>query len=180
MFNPKKVWLLYAKQLYELLNRSVAEVQTLVRENLQTVSNDLGLKLDIEQKERLFEVAMSFFQEEYLGAYRPAARGEEPDSELTAAQSCVIVEETTGYPVTELFKRMKQEILDNTDKPEEEVVDILIQKFGAYPAQAILEIDLKAAPIPENNLPDYCLARSVKTVVERHVRNRQQRQGQER
>jgi hypothetical protein len=171
VYNPRKVWLLYAKQLYELLNRSADEVQALVRENLETVSTGLGLKLDPEQNERLFEIAMSFFQEEYLGAYRPAARGEEPDTELTAEQSCVTVEETTGYPVTALFRRMKQEILDNKDRPEEEVADILIKKFGAYPAQAILETDPKEAPVPENNLPDYCLALSVRAVVDRHVRN---------
>ena len=171
MYNPRKVWLLYAKQLYELLNRSADEVQALVRENLETVSTGLGLKLDPEQNERLFEIAMSFFQEEYLGAYRPAARGEEPDTGLTAEQSCATVEETTGYPVTALFRRMKQEILDNKDRPEEEVADILIKKFGAYPAQAILETDPKEAPVPENNLPDYCLALSVRAVVDRHVRN---------
>lgn len=27
MYNPKKVWLLYAKTLYELLNRNRAEIQ---------------------------------------------------------------------------------------------------------------------------------------------------------
>jgi hypothetical protein len=172
MYNPRKVWLLYAKQLYELLKRSTDEVRALVRQNLESVSTGLGLSLDIERKERLFEIAMSFFHEEYLGAYRPAARGEEPDTELTAAQSCVIVEETTGYPVTELFNQMKQAILDNKDRPEEEVADILIKKFGAYPAQAILETDLREAPVPENDLPDYCLALSVKAVVERHVRSR--------
>ncbi len=172
MYNPKKVWLLYAKQLYELLNRSKDEVQALVRKNLDTVSTDLGLHLDIEQKERLLEIAMAFFHEEYLEAYRLAGKGEEPDTELTAAQSCVIVEETTGYPVTALFKRMKQEILDCRDKQEEEVADILIQKFGAYPAQAILETDLKSAPVPENNLPDFCLALSVKTIVEQNISSR--------
>jgi hypothetical protein len=169
MYNPKKVWLLYAKQLFELLNRSVAEVQTLVRKNLEAVSTDLGLNLDAEQKERLAGIAMAFFHEEYLGAYRPASQGEEPDNELTAAQSCVIVEETTGYPVTALFKKMRQEILDCRDKPEEEVADILIRTFGAYPAQAILETDLKSQPIPENNLPDFCLALSVKAIIERKL-----------
>jgi len=172
MYNPKKVWLLYAKQLYELLNRSKDEVQALIRQNLETVATDLGLSLDAEQKERLLEIAMAFFQEEYLEAYRLASQGEEPDTELTAAQSCVIVEETTGYPVTALFKKMKQEILDDRDKPEEEVADILIRKFGAYPAQAILETDLKSAPVPENNLPDFCLALAVKTIVRQSIRNR--------
>jgi len=33
-------------------------------------------------------------------------------------------------------------------------------------------MNLKEAPIPENNLPDFCLALSVKAIVERHVRNR--------
>jgi hypothetical protein len=173
VYNPRKVWLLYAKTLYELLKRSATEIRTLVRKNLETVSANMGLSLDAEQKERLFEIALSFFQEEYLEAYRSASRGEEPEGELTAAQSCVIVEETTGYPVTELFKRMKQEILDNRDRPEEEVADILIQRFSAYPAQAILETDLKESPVPENSLPDYCLALSVKALVERRVRARQ-------
>jgi hypothetical protein len=172
MYNPKKVWLLYAKTLYELLNRNRSEIQLLLRRNLETVSVALGLRLDTEQKERLLEIAIAFFHEEYLEAYVRASRGEEPDTELTALQSCVIVEETTGYPVTGLFAKMKQEILDDRDKPEEEVADILIQKFGAYPARAILETDLKSAPVPENNLPDFCLALSVKAVVERSVRNR--------
>jgi hypothetical protein len=163
---------LYAKTLYELLNRSRAKIQVLVQQNLETVSTDIGLHLDTEQKERLLEIAMAFFHEEYLEAYRLAGKGEEPDSELTAAQSCVIVEETTGYPVTALFKKMKQEILDCRDKQEEEVADILIRKFGAYPARAIRETDLKSMPIPENNLPDFCLALSVEAIVERSIRNR--------
>lgn len=169
MYNPKKVWLLYAKQLYELLNRSKDEVEILVRQNLDTVSTDLGLNLDVEQKERLFQIAMSFFDEEYLWAYNLAARGVEPDSSLAAAESCEIVEETTGYPVTALFKKMRHEILDGRDKPEEEVADILIRKFGVYPAQAVLETDLKSQPVPENTLPDFCLALSVKAIVERSI-----------
>lgn len=174
MYNPKKVWLLYAKTLYELLNRSRAEIQVLVQQNLEAFSTDLGLHLDTEQKERLLEIAMAFFHEEYLEAYRLAGKGEEPDTELTAAQSCVVVEETTGYPVTALFKRMKQEILDCRDKPEEEVAGILIRKFGAYPAQAILATNLKEAPVPENNLPDFCLALSVEAIVERKLSLRNQ------
>jgi hypothetical protein len=172
MFNPRKVWLLYSKQLHDLLERHAEDVRSLVAANLKTVAASLGLQLDSEQHERLRRIACAFFEQEYLEAYRLATQGEEPAGELTAEQSCVTVEETTGYPVTQLFNRMKQAILDNKDKPEEEVVDILIRKFGAYPAQAILEIDLKEAPLPENNLPDYCLALSVRAVVERHVRSR--------
>ena len=70
-----------------------------------------------------------------------------------------------NYPVTELFKAMIQEITDNKDKPEETVVDILIKKYGAYPAQAILKINLKDTLIPENHLPDYCLAKSIKNII---------------
>jgi hypothetical protein len=58
-----------------------------------------------------------------------------------------------------------QEIMNDEDKPEEEVADILIVKFGAYPAQAILKINLADARLPQNHVPDYCLAQSIQTVV---------------
>ena len=168
MYNPKKIWLLYAKMLYELFIKNIEEIPVLIKKNLDDTSNSLKLDLDNDQKERLYEIALAFFQEEYLEAYRLASTGEEPDSELSAMQSCVAVEETMNYPVTELFKSMIQEIVDNKDKPEETVVDILISKYGAYPAQAILKINLQATPIPENHLPDYCLAKSIKSILDNY------------
>jgi hypothetical protein len=166
MYNPKKIWLLYAKKLYELFHKNIAEISILLRKNLEEMIENLGLKLDKDQQERLFEIALAFFQEEYLAAYRRASQGEEPDTKISAIQSSVLVEETMGYPVTELFKGMVQEIIDDKDKPEEEVVDILIEKYGAYPTQAILKINLKETPIPENHLPDYCLAKSIKSIID--------------
>lgn len=165
MTNPKKIWLLYAKSLYEIFRRNLDEISVLLKNNLEQVIYELGLNLAKDQKERLFEIALAFFHEEYLTPYRKASRGEEPDTKLSAIQTCVIVEETMGYPVTELFQAMVQEIINNKDKPEETVVDILIKKFGAYPAPAVLKINLKATAIPENHLPDYCLAKSIQTIV---------------
>lgn len=168
MYNPKKIWLLYAKKLYELFNKNIAEIPILLRKNLEEMIENLKLSLDKEQTERLFEIGLAFFQEEYLEAYRRASQGEEPDTKISAIQSSVVVEETMGYPVTELFQGMVQEIIDDKDKPEEEVVDILIEKYGAYPAQAVLKINLKETPIPENHLPDYCLAKSIKSITDRY------------
>ncbi|MEO0093845.1 MAG: hypothetical protein ABIK67_06285, partial [candidate division WOR-3 bacterium] len=68
--------------------------------------------------------------------------------------------------VTELFQAMVRAIIANKDKPEETVVDILIKNYSAYPALAILKINLQETPRPENQLPDYCLALSVKSLVE--------------
>lgn len=168
MYNPKKVWLLYAQKIYNLLWQNRKQIPILVRNNLIEVINDLRLNLTDAQKTALFETALAFFETEYLAAYRRASRGEEPETKLSALQSCAIVEETMGYPVTDLFQAMKQEILNNQDKPEESVVDILIKKFGAYPARAILKIDLKSTPLIENHLPDFCLAKSIQTITERY------------
>jgi hypothetical protein len=168
MYNPKKIWLLYAKKLYELFNKNITEISILLRKNLEEVIENLKLNLDKDQKERLFEIGLAFFQEEYLEAYRLASQGEEPDTKISAIQSTVVVEETMGYPVTELFKGMVQEIINDKNKPEEEVVDILIEKYGAYPAQAILKINLKEMVIPENHLPDYCLAKSIKSIIDNY------------
>lgn len=168
MYNPRKVWLLYAKKLYELFIKNINEIPILIKKNLEDLTINLKLNLDKDQKERLYEIALSFFQEEYLEAYRLASTGEEPDSELSAMQSCVVVEETMNYPVTELFKAMIQEIINNKDKPEEAVVDILIRKYGAYPAQAVLKINLQEITIPENHLPDYCLAKSIKNILDNY------------
>jgi hypothetical protein len=166
MYNPKKIWLLYAKKLYDLFSKNLDQIPVLLKMNLEEMTENLGLKLDNDQKERLFEISMAFFQEEYLEAYRLASKGEEPESKLSTMQSCVVVEETMNYPVTELFKALIQEIINNKDKPEEAVVDILISKYGAYPAQAILKINLKETLIPKNHLPDYCLAKSIKNILD--------------
>ena len=165
MYNPRKIWLLYAKKLYELLRRSSDEIAVMVRKNIQELAAQYHMALDPDQQQHLLEVGLALFEEEYLEAYRQSSRGIEPEGELTALQSTVIVEETTGYPVTELFKAMVQEIMNDRDKSEEEVADILIQKYGAYPARAILKINLQEAPIPENHVPDLALARAVETVV---------------
>jgi len=166
MYDPGKVWLRYAQELYHRLSSHAAEIPGLLRANLETVAADLGMILDEERKTRLLDIALAFFEEEYLEAYRRASLGAEPDTELSALQSCVVVEETTGYPVTALFKRMTREIVEGRDKPEAEVANLLIAKFGAYPAQAILETDLSRTPIPENHLPDFCLAKAVRSVVQ--------------
>jgi hypothetical protein len=172
MYNPKKIWLLYAKKLYNLFSKNLNEIPILVKQNLEEVTNNLTLNLAEEQKERLLEIAIAFFQEEYLEAYRLASKGEEPESKLSAIESSVVVEETMGYPVTVLFKAMVQEIINNKDKPEETVADILIEKYGAYPAQAILRINLKETTIPENHLPDYCLAKSIKNIVDKYMESK--------
>lgn len=169
MYNPKKIWLLYAKKLYELLRKNINEIPILLRANLEEVIKEFKFNLDEEQKERLLEIAMAFFQEEYLESYRLASKGEEPDTKLSTIQTCVVVEETLGYPVTDIFKQMVQEIINDKDKSEEEVTDILIKKYGAYPAQAILKIDLKDTIIPENHLPDFCLAKSIQTIVDQYI-----------
>ena len=169
MYNPKKIWLLYAKKLYELLRKNRKEIPILLKANLDEVIKEYKFNLDEEQKERLLEIAMAFFQEEYLESYRLASKGEEPDNELSTIQTCVVVEETLGYPVTDVFKQMVQEIINDRDKSEEEVTDILIKKYGAYPAQAILKIDLKDTVIPENHLPDFCLAKSIQTIVDQYI-----------
>ncbi len=169
MYNPKKIWLLYAKKLYELLRKNIDEIPILLRTNLEEVIKEFKFNLDEEQKERLLEIAMAFFQEEYLESYRLASKGEEPDTKLSAIQTCTVVEETLGYPVTDVFKQMVQEIINDKDKPEEEVTDILIKKYGAYPTQAILKIDLKDTIIPENHLPDFCLAKSIQTIVDQYI-----------
>lgn len=166
MYNPKKVWLLYAKKLYGLFCKNLEKIPVLLKHNLETEIKNLGLNLDKDQKERLLEIAWAFFQTEYLEAYRLASKGEEPDTKLSTIQSCIVVEETMGYPVTELFKAMVQEIIDHKDKPEEAVADSLIKKFGAYPTQAILRIKLRETVIPENHLPDFCLAKSIKSIVD--------------
>ncbi|MDH5684328.1 MAG: hypothetical protein OEZ20_07685 [candidate division WOR-3 bacterium] len=171
MYNPKKIWLLYAKKLYELFRNNLEEIPVLLKNHLAEVIDELKLNLDKEQKDRLFDIAMAFFQTEYLEAYRLASKGKEPDTKLSALQSCIVVEETTGYPVTELFKDMKQEIINDKEKPEEEVVDILIKRYGAYPAQAILKINLKETIIPENHLPDFCLAKSIKDIVDKNIKS---------
>jgi hypothetical protein len=171
MYNPRKVWLLYARELDILFRRNAVEIQELVRQNLVEVSSELGLKLPDDRRQALLDIATAFFEEEYLEAYRRAGAGEEPDETPTALQSCTIVEEGTGYPVTRLFKRMVNEIMTGRNRPEEAVVAALIEKFGAYPAQAILAIDLRNADVPENYLPDYCLAKSIKTIVDRHVKS---------
>lgn len=169
MYNTKKIWLLYAKKLYELLRKNIDEIPNLLKTNLEEVIKEYEFNLDEEQKERLLEIAMAFFQEEYLESYRLASKGEEPDTKLSAIQTCIVVEETLGYPVTDVFKQMVQEIINDKDKSEEEVTDILIKKYGAYPAQAILKIDLKDTIIPENHLPDFCLAKSIQTIVDQYI-----------
>ena len=174
MYNPKKVWLLYARELDALFRRNATEIQNLLKKNLAEVSADLELDLPDDREQCLFDIATAFFEEEYLEAYRRAGTGEEPDEEPSALQSCTIVEEATGYPVTRLYQRMVREIMAGKNRLEEAVVATLIEKYGAYPAQAILEIDLKNTDLPENYLPDYCLARSVKTIVDRHVRENHQ------
>lgn len=168
MSNPKKIWLLYAQKLYNILSKNLTMIAYQLKSNLETVVTELNLNLNQDQKEHLFEIALAFFQEEYLEAYRLASRGEEPETKLSAIQSCIVVEETIGYPVTELFQAMVQEILRNKDKPEETVADILIKKYGAYPALAILKINLRETPIPENHIPDFCLAKAIKTVVDKY------------
>uniref|UniRef100_A0A7C6EA36 Uncharacterized protein n=1 Tax=candidate division WOR-3 bacterium TaxID=2052148 RepID=A0A7C6EA36_UNCW3 len=169
MFNPKKVWLLYARRLYNILSKNLDSIAFQLKTNLAEVITELNLNLNQDQKEHLFEIALAFFQEEYLEAYRKASQGEEPQTKLSAMQSCIVVEETMGYPVTKLFQAMVQEIINNQDKAEEVVTDILIKKFGAYPTQAILKINLRDTPIPENHLPDFCLAKAIKTVVDKYA-----------
>jgi hypothetical protein len=167
MYNPRKIWLLYAKRLYDLLLKNADEISVRLRENLEATVAELKLDLDEEQNQHLFDIALALFHDEYLEAYHLSSIGQEPETELTAAQSCVIVEETTGYPVTDLFKAMVQEIMSDEDKPEEEVADTLILKFGAYPAQAILRINIADTSLPQNHVPDYCLAQSIQAVVAR-------------
>jgi hypothetical protein len=174
MYNPRKVWLLYAKRLHELLRRNADQIPPLIRTNLDRVATDIGLELDPQHKDRLLEIALAFFQEEYLEAYRRAGSGEEPDDEMSATESCSIVERTTGYPVVDLYRRMVREIVRDQDRPEEAVVETLIRDFGAYPARAILEFDLRSAPVPENHLPDFCLALAVSRVVEQGIERDQE------
>ncbi|MEO0115442.1 MAG: hypothetical protein ABIK93_08220 [candidate division WOR-3 bacterium] len=166
MINPKKVWLLYAQKIYNLFCQNLDKIPVMLKNNLNSVVATLKLDLTQEQKDHLLEIALVFFREEYLEAYRRASSGEEPESELSTIQSCIVIEETTGYPVTELFQAMVRAIIANKDKPEETVVDILIKNYSAYPALAILKINLQETPRPENQLPDYCLALSVKSLVE--------------
>ena len=67
---------------------------------------------------------------------------------------------------------MVQEILDGKNRPEEEVAETLVRKFGAYPAKAILEIDVRKTDSPSNLLPDFCLARVIQLVVDRETGSR--------
>ena len=160
---------MYTRKLHDLFCRNIDEIPVKLRTNLKAIIADLDLRLDEDQQEHLFDVGLALFHEEYLEAYRLSSTGEEPETELSAMQSCMVVEETTGYPVTGLFKEMVREILNCQDKSEEEVADILIRKYGAYPAQAILRINLREMAVPVNHVPDFGLAQSIQSIVDRHT-----------
>lgn len=169
MLDPKRVWLIYAQRLYELFCRNIDEIPVRLKRNLSTAVARLQLNLEPEQQSQLFEVAMALFHEEYLESYRHASCGEEPDGQLSALQSCIMVEETTGYPVTQLFRAMVTTIIRNQDKSAEAVADILIRLYGAYPAYAVLATDLTTAAEPVNLLPDFCLAQAIQSVVQEQM-----------
>ncbi|MEO0107858.1 MAG: hypothetical protein ABIK62_01620 [candidate division WOR-3 bacterium] len=162
-YDPRKVWLRYAQKVYAQLVRGQEQIAELVPRYVIEQLHALGL--DCREPGALVEIALDLFEQEYLEPYRLASLGREPDSKLSAHESCVIVEEMLGYPVTELFEQMKQTILEHEHQSEEQVAELLVRRFGAYPAQAILKINLKDTPIPANHVPDFALARAVTEVI---------------
>jgi len=160
------IWRLYFAHLLRLLSQERAKIETLIIEQVQEDISSRYPHLS-EKTEAYQDVAIGFLDErlyEYRGDYwekflQPLAKN------ITAAEIMEVGEQLGWYDMQKEKEEIDEQIETclNLRQSSEDIVEILVEEFGAFPNRSIIATYC-AKPEP-NYMPEYALAVAIQQVV---------------
>ena len=163
----EKVWDIYFSKLYELLVGERTRIERLIREETENEISTRWKDINWEGIEAYIRAGLSFI-EERLYAYsldsldrflRVVTAG------VSSAALARIDELLTWYDWKQEKKQIDAKIETglNIMQTQEDIVDDLLDEFGAFPNKSIIQ-QYKQEP-KKNYLPDYALAIAIQQVI---------------